>query len=171
MKCQSLYVIILKKKGYISQLYILGIANMDYINAILKVIPQDTVVYIYEPNSNIFNKNLHYRDMSKIFTRKYTFLFVEGINDRLMTSYVDSFANSVQTEYLYTFVSPNYNALYLELLKKTVSQCSEAMNIAIMTENTIVDRADKINYARIMNLRILPETILLSEFKNVCRRE
>ena len=45
------------------------------------------------------------------------------------------------------------------------------MNIAIMTENTIVDRADKINYARIMNLRILPETILLSEFKNVCRRE
>ena len=160
-----------EKKGYISQLYILGIANMNYINAILKVIPQDTVVYIYEPNSNIFNKNLHYRDMSKIFTRKYTFLFVEGINDRLMTSYVDSFANSVQTEYLYTFVSPNYNALYLELLKKTVSQCSEAMNIAIMTENTIVDRADKINYARIMNLRILPETILLSEFKNVCRRE
>lgn len=156
----------IKEKGYISQLYVLGMANMEYVNEILDTVPTDTIVLIYEPNAKVFEANLYYKDMSKIFERKYTFLFVEGVNEKDMDSYVDYYSNCIQVEYLYTFISPNYDEIYFDLLQKRVESCNRVMEMAIASENTVVMRGEEINYARIMNMGLLLHSTVLSELKD-----
>lgn len=161
----------IKDKNYISQLYIFGLGNMDYVNQILLEIPEDTAVFIYEPDSKIFQTNLKYRNMERIFQRQYTCLFVEDINAGLMESYVSSIADAVQTRYLYTFVSPAYDSVYLEQIEKKVQSVNTAMEIGCARENTIVDRNSEINYARIMNLSLLYKSTSLLKFKEKCIKD
>ena len=70
------------KQNYISCLYVFGMGNFDTLRTLAKIVPSDTIVFIYEPNPKIFAVNSYYHDWSDVVSKKNVLLFVEGLNEQ-----------------------------------------------------------------------------------------
>lgn len=156
---------LLKNKGYISMLFILGMGNADYIKKIIEIVPSDTSIYIYEPDQRIFAMNMYYNDLHKIFERKNTFLFVEGLNEKKMDALVYYFSDNITARYVYTFISPGYDVIYGDELQEKVKTLNTVMDHSVVVDNTIDRFGEAINYNRIMNMPMIFDSILISDVK------
>lgn len=155
----------IRKSRYIGTIYIFGLGNMQYIKNILKIVSNDTVVIIYEPNVNVFITNMYYSDMSGIFERRGTFVYVQGINEKSQDAMVECLSDNISARYLYTFISPGYDVLYGDILEERINSINASMRNALSIDITVTTRNEFINYNRIMNLSLLFDSLLLSDLK------
>lgn len=155
----------IKKSRFIGTIYIFGISNLQYIKNILKIVSKDTIVIIYEPNANVFITNMYYNDMSEIFERRGTFVYVQGVNEKSQDAMVQCLSDNISARYLYTFISPGYDVLYGDILEERINSINTNMRNALSIDITITTRNEFINYNRIMNLSLLFDSLLLSDLK------
>lgn len=152
-------------RGYISMLFVFGIANTDYIKQLIKNISSDTYIYIYEPDKNVFAMNMYYHDMRDIFERKNTFLFVEEINEKQVLGLVYLLSTKSAAKYIQTFISPGYEMLYNEKLKEEIDKINNLIENSQVKDNTVLCYNQEINYNRIMNIPLVYNSVLLSDLK------
>lgn len=153
-------------KGTISILFIMGIGNLDYVKQIIKKLPSDIAVFIYEPDRRIFTANMYYSDFAEICARKNTYFFIQGINESKISNFITLFCNNMTAKYVSTFVLPGYDKLYREQLEHIVEISQAEMINAITVDNTVKERNDIINYNRIMNIPYILSGISLSGLKS-----
>ena len=112
----------IKKKNYIHTVIVIGMANLSYINQIIKNISLDTAVVIYEPDSRIFFSNMYYNEMKSLLNKRNVYMYVEGINAGDIQLYFESIPEYNDTTGIYTFISPNYDILYGEIIEDNICQ-------------------------------------------------
>lgn len=161
----------IKKKNYIHTVIVIGMANLSYINQIIKNISLDTAVVIYEPDSRIFFSNMYYNEMKSLLNKRNVYMYVEGINAGDIQLYFESIPEYNDTTGIYTFISPNYDILYGEIIEDKVKTWNEILNWKAAEDNTILDKADIINYNYIMNIKFIPNSMLMTDIKEVLQNK
>lgn len=151
---------------YVAIMFIMGLGNTDYIKEVIDNFPKDMIVIIYEPEKEIFAANMYCNNMECILKREKTFLFVEELNEEQIGDYVRMAAQNLAPSHIVTYYSPVYAQLYMDNIKRIIEICCDSLTYNVMYENTIVMKAEQINYNRIKSIPLMLDSIMLSDLKN-----
>ena len=155
----------IKKQNYISCLYVFGMGNFDTLRTLAKIVPSDTIVFIYEPNPKIFAVNSYYHDWSDVVSKKNVLLFVEGLNEQELIRCTFDRMENVAFLHSYVYIQPEYGRIYAAEISEKIVECKKMIRNAVYTDNTIDKYAKIFNYNRIMNLPYIYKSILISDMK------
>lgn len=125
-----------KKKNAYNVYIIFGTSNFTHINKLLKYITDTNTLLLYEPDIEIFFKNIQVNDISEIIYREVIVLCVKGANDGYLTEFI-LFALKYSTINVTRYCCmQNYNLLYMEDWLEIVRYIKDRFNSILMSRNT-----------------------------------
>lgn len=157
--------------GYHRFLLLYGLGNMEAVKEIIKTVPFDTVIMIYEPDPKIFAMNMHYRDMSCIWERPLTLLYVKDLNENRIEGGIARYYNEEVIQQAQEWILPNYDVLYYDEIVSKKEYINDMIRTKICLYNTRCKMGMVACDNRIQNLALLAESIYLKDLKLCFERE
>ena len=155
-------------------IFMVGMGNICYLEAILKATSRESVVLLYEPSFSIFYKQIQRLDLKEIFGERIVALLVGELNDDIqsVTALCQSMIRGNRIPIMKHFILPNYKEICLEqilafekLLGNVVSRSVSDLNTTRRFHHVYVDNLFhnanyiRTNYQAVQLDGILPKDI------------
>lgn len=119
-------------------LIIFGVSNFMHIKELIKKIPEETPVLLYEPCPRIFFTAIQYVDITEVLERKSTILCVKELNDKYLKGFIEgSIEYSTMNTMMYCCM-PSYDILFEKEWNNLLMQIKQKCEGVILTRNTII---------------------------------
>lgn len=117
---------------------IFGLSNFNHIKELVKIMPDDTPILLYEPCIGIFTTAIQYIDIAEVLMRKATILCVKGLNDKYLKQFIQCGIEYATLNTMVYCCMPNYDVLFEKDWENILMQVKQKCEGVILTRNTIM---------------------------------
>lgn len=126
----NIWVETLKDIQPCTQMYMIGLGNVEYLKLLDEKIDEQIQIIIYEPCKEIFFYILENIDISRVLeSERAIVFFIEGINERVIEFSLSRLIQAENFEFIKIFILPNYEKLFIEktaeFVTKIKKQCKK----------------------------------------------
>lgn len=137
---------------YMSIFILCGIANGMYARELLKRLGDDNVLFIYEPDIEIFMRALSDTDLTDVLGDRRVYTFAEGFNMDIFRDYFKSVFRYELINFSKILIAPGYGRIYAKELESFNLLCLKETNFIQGEKNTLVDLGSEMIDNEIINL-------------------
>lgn len=142
-----------------------GVGNGIFAREMLLRLQQDAVVYLYEPDRNIFLYILHYFDVSDVLLDDRVYLFIDEINEE---EFDQTLSRSLHWSMIPTQIPcfhPGYDKMYHDRHVHFMAVIQRADEVELVNRDTMVTLSHQIPTNIIQNLHFIKKSNYSTEFK------
>lgn len=161
------YARVFKALNAYSTLVVFGLGNGVIVREILKVIPKNAFLFIYEPSIDIFTVALYEFDLTDIIDDNRVQLFVEGMNDGQFELYLDAYLNHENYMQSYIKSLPKYKILYEMKYEEVYNRYLDRCKFVKMDINTRVKEKEVLMVNPLRNLEYTFHSKSAEDYKKI----
>lgn len=109
--------------------FVLGMGNLNYLRELEKTTDKSVILLVYEPLFSVFYKQLETADFESLFENRTIALVIEGINGEGLEGLIGTMLYGDRVPLMKYIVSPNYNALCQEEVKKYLDYIKKFLSV------------------------------------------
>lgn len=140
-----------------------GLGNGKIVSEIAKKINEEAKLLIYEPCQELYFYVMEHFDLSEILSDERISIFVEGIDDGMLSSSISFLVNNVNVGVTVLEAHPKYKDIFPEQYKKVQRIFKECRDSALTNLRTILSRSRLMTENAIANLPYFVHSKLSSD--------
>ena len=141
-----------------------GFGNGIFVRELLKNMPQNSRLIIYEPHGDIFHEILKLYDITDILSDKRIFLCIEGKEHFFFQNLLSEIVQWSNVPTQIHCIHPGYKKLYMEEYKEFQRIIREENEKAYINQNTVIHFAKKSIRNIIQNLHFIGESNYILDY-------
>ena len=155
---------------YLSTVFLCGIANGMYLEALLDICGSDNRFIVYEPDVQIFHALMQNVDMNRILTDGRVVLCVDDWNQLQVCDWILSQMKTELIDKSQTIISLNYDKLYPEKLEQFIQLCNMQCLMVKVADNTFIDVGYEFVNNIIMNMWKMAQATSVNIFQKMTQK-
>lgn len=162
------------KIGEIKQhqiIFIIGMGNFDIIKEVMGKLKDNSLIFIYEPDVEIFKCIASKIDLSELINDEKVFIYIKDINIKFCVDFMECVLNSANSSLIKIFCMPNYDILYKDDYINFIEKIRGKIEKIIINRNTVmVSRYDSIR-SSLYTVRDVSEQYSVNQLIDICKKK
>lgn len=144
-----------------------GIANGVYCEAVLNNLKNDSIVILFEPDSELFLYCLRYFNMTRIISDRRIQIYIENINEEEFPSALKSSINAIMIPSMIVCAYPGFERIYNKYYKKFKREILEKVRLEYILNFALEDMFKAGLDNTLKNLHFINESNYTGEFSKM----